>query len=304
MTQAMLNQSNRTEVKVPILEAKLFEGILENKVNRLFSTAPQLPEAIIGPYYTMRAAGKGTWQFLRYRRADNKESLLVVTAPFDLYCGPMIQKNDSVSFGLDREEAPGLHELISMVEGQVHDYLLEKAVKDLPDEVYEANIRTADRNNLVRPQAGGKRVFVEPSTDCVTFNWDGTKTLTNEWGSGRYQLILRLSNIFVGQGTKYGFYLQWKIAQIRYNACDLSICSRTRHFLFDDGKKPLPSSSPEEEEEEQVMEKEPEPTPGPSSSTTTFDGFAMPQTAPLKKKKRSNTLAIDGGGNSKRSVKF
>ena len=93
MTQAMLNQSNKIEVEVPILEAKLFEGILENKENRLFSTAPQLPEAIVGPYYTMRAAGKGTWQFLRYRRADNKEPLLVVTAPFDLYCGPIDRKS-------------------------------------------------------------------------------------------------------------------------------------------------------------------------------------------------------------------
>ena len=190
----------------------------------------------------MRPSGKGKLRFIRYRHADNDHPLLVKTSAFTSKHGPMVHKDESVSFGLTREDAPGLHELVTLVEEQVHNHLLYKTIPELPEAVSEEIRVWGKDDKLVRSQAGGKRVFVQPSADCVTYSWDGTKTLPNEWGSGRYQFVLRLSNIFAGKGTKYGFYIQWKIAQIRYEAYDFAVYSLTRDFLF--GEKQQQQSTP------------------------------------------------------------
>ena len=185
--------------------------------------------------------------FIRYHTADGDAPLMVQTSAFNLSMGPVTHKDGSVAFGINRQDSPGLHELVNGVEGQVLNAILTRPVTDMPD-WKRAQLGQQQPDCLIRPMADGDRIYIPTAVDCVTYNWDGTEKLANVWESGRYQLILRLSNIFVGQsGHKYAFYPQWKVSQVRYDARrELAAFNSELPFLFSDEEE-RPSIVPQGE---------------------------------------------------------
>ena len=198
-----------------------------------------LPEAEVGPYYTLYGSGKGpSMNFIKYRlkatEGSTPSSLMVQTSVFELNNGPLKHADGSVSFALSEEECPGLFPLIHAFEKQIHNILLTRDIRDLPRDKKEFFQKKAD--NLIKPITTRDRVYFQPASDCVTYNWNGTDKKPNEWCAGRYQLVLRLGNIYVGQpGQNFAAYLQWKVAQIRYEAfTEEALLNQPSTFLFGD----------------------------------------------------------------------
>ncbi len=209
----------------------------------------QLPKFHLGPYYTMKAAGKRpSTGFIRVR-VDGGESgatmaaaaaaagqripFLIQTNVFYTPNGPLHHTDGSISFGLRKEDSPNLHELINAVENMIEAQLrLGSGIEALPDKTAE-KLRDA-KGPVVRPFCKDQqRIYVQPAADCVTYNWLGSDLSQEDWRGGKYQLILRLTNIFLGQkGHAYPAYLQWKICQVRYFPESRQVSQQPLGFLF------------------------------------------------------------------------
>lgn len=182
-----------------------------------------LPKFLVGPHYTMKALGKRpSTGFLRVRAEGQGESgpvpFMLQTTVFELPNGPLKHEDGSVSFGIRNEQCPNLQEIMTNVEKTITETLLQEAesIENLPEKV--AQEWKNHKGPLIRPMVSDKaRIFLQPSNDCRTYDWLGSNILENEWNAGKYQMIIRLSSIFLGQkGHAYPIYLQWKICQIRY----------------------------------------------------------------------------------------
>lgn len=176
-----------------------------------------LPKIQIGPYFQYKSLpGR---DFLRFNvesasRPGSYEALYVQTSTVSLPLGPFRMEDGTPSFGVSREDCEALFDLVKAVEAKAEEAIKICEVPNLP-EGRRKQIKEA-KGPLVRPLENKNyfRMFFQPSSDCITYEWQGKELYSGEWKAGNYQFILRLNNIYLGDD--YPCYLQWKICQIRY----------------------------------------------------------------------------------------
>ena len=182
--------------------------------NEHFEASPKL---VVGPCYTIKASGtKPTLTLIKVRDSEG-QTVMVQTAPFTLTHGPIKTEDGQYLFGSNKEDAPELCHILTSIEKAADTAMTTNAtaIEALPEKF----VVRSDGDNL-RPMVNAKgKIYFKLASDCTVYNWNGRHQYKEELRGGRYQLLLRLSNIYLGAhgSTNYQASLQVKVAQVRYD---------------------------------------------------------------------------------------
>ena len=199
----------------------------------------QLPDIKPGPFYTIKASGaKPTIPLIRVR-SKLGEVIMIQTESFYLHHGPVKTQDGTYLFAKCEEDSPQLHSLITRLESAAELSLkssLQTNELNIPDKYRRTLYRESDEDKNLRPTYNPTgTAFFKLAADCQVYNWMGRQTVKEELDRGRYQIILRASNIYIGQHghTPFPASLQFKVAQIRYDpAPEKSEEEIKEEFLF------------------------------------------------------------------------
>lgn len=160
--------------------------------------------------------------------------LLIQTCHFNSFNGPLRSKKHSgYCFGLRTGDCPNLLEMVNKVEDKIEDLLRKGEITGYKKEEW-AKLIEGKEDRLVRRTVREERIFLETGKDCLAYDWVGKDIFRHTLQGGRYQLMLRLNNIYLGQKHQaFAAYPQWKITQIRhFPEAPKPANSRPMGFLF------------------------------------------------------------------------
>ncbi len=183
-----------------------------------------LPKLKVGSCFVLKTSGpRPNIPLVRVRTEDEK-IVMIQTKPIDLPHG-LVQTEEGhylVVFNSDTDKE--IFSIVSRLESEANDRLAEAAVTGIEGLEDKLLRKLSPKGDNLRPTFNDQgKAFLKLAQDCVVFDWQGKERFDDggaELKRGRYQFLIRCSNIYVGQHgqSNYPASLQFKVAQIRYEA--------------------------------------------------------------------------------------
>ena len=241
-----------------------------------------LPNPIIGSYFTLNSDGKRPTVNLCALRNTTGDGYFIQTEVFNMRSSPIKQTETDLLFICTRDELPHTVNVIENLEGLVNKSLTNEDIK-IP-----ANLMMAIKNcngKVLRPSVNAdEKIFLRTTPDTKYYNWDGNAISPNDLKRGKYQLIIRASNIYFGQHgqSNYPASVQLKVIQVRYDD-SVPYIEPTSLFMF--------TNSPQ-----QIMKDLPpfESFSNPLSPTKDLEETLVPSTKQKSKRPAEEEKAATG----------